>query len=338
MEDSMVGRAVSHHTILEHSRPEQSSGRGSPFRPEDRKGLGSRDIDFLCRSEDIRPTNSNRTLDGKFTGGSMMAEVWGGMQKRGLKREHNSIRQNPIHFHLWSPTMTSITRCAICALGFASLLCISGGMDALAQPIQTAPAIVDTFIAVVPPRAMEEITKDSEHASALRSQAKQCVARAEEEVRTLESMIKARNKDLEALETHIDTLDSEKKATEIARLKQKCALLEKVRDLLKLRVKVREGEVDAAKATVAYTEAQEEFYSLEGTLAKKRLDRADLAKKPGSAADLAAMDTAIKDLEGEVLDRWETALKKHAASVSEERDFVSLLRKLADAQAEFHAQ
>ena len=50
-------------------------------------------------------------------------------------------------------------------------------------------------------------------------------------------------------------------------------------DLLELRKKVREGEVESAEATVAYTEAQEALYSLEGQLATKRSDRAELSKK-----------------------------------------------------------
>jgi chromosome segregation ATPase len=234
--------------------------------------------------------------------------------------------------------MTATVRRVAHALGLASLLCITGGADAPAQPRQSAPAIVDTFVAVIPRRPLEDIKKDIEQSNAQRMQAKHRLAQAQEEVRTLETIINVREKDLEALEGYIDTLDSDKKADEIAIVKRKIALLEKLRDLLELRKKVREGEAEAATAAVAYTEAQEEVYELEGTLVTKRSDRVDIAKKPGSSADLAAIDLAIKRMESEVLERWEKALKKHEDSVSEEQDLLSLLNKLAEAQDAYHAQ
>jgi chromosome segregation ATPase len=234
--------------------------------------------------------------------------------------------------------MTTYVRRAAHALGLASILCFAGGADAPAQPKQSAPALADTFIAVVPRRPLEEIKKDIEHMNALRREAKLRIEKAQEEVRTLESILKARQADLDALEAHLDTLDSEKSANEIADLKRKIAFLEKIRDLLEVRKDVREGEVDAAKATVAYTEAQEEMYDLESTLVTKRSDRAEVAKKPGSAADLAALDRIIKELEDDVLERWGKALKKHDDSVSEEQDLRGLIKKLAEAQESFHAQ
>ncbi len=233
--------------------------------------------------------------------------------------------------------MTATVRRAAHALGLASLLCITGGADAPAQPTQSAPAIVDTFVAVVPRRPIEDIKKDIEQVNAQRMQAKHRQAQAEDEVRTLENIISVREKDLEALGGYLDTLDSDKKSGEIAIVKRKIALLEKVRDLLEIRKKVRAGEVESAKATVAYTEAQEEVYELEGTLVTKRSDRVDIAKKPGSSTDLAAIDLAIKRMEVEVLERWEKALKKHDESVSEEQDFLGLLNKLAEAQDAFRA-
>jgi chromosome segregation ATPase len=234
--------------------------------------------------------------------------------------------------------MTAYIRCTAYALGLAALLCVAGSGDVTAQPKQTAPAVVDTFIAVVPRRPIEEIKKDIEQVTAQRRDAKLRLEKAQEEVRTLDNILGMRKKDIEALEGHLDTLDAEKKAGEIASLKSKIALLEKLRDLLEVRKDVREGEVESATAAVAYTEAQEELYDLEGTLTTKRGERVELAKKPGSAADIAAMDLAIKKLEDEVLDRWKKALKKHENSVSEEQDLLSLLRKLEEAQESFHGQ
>ena len=234
--------------------------------------------------------------------------------------------------------MTATVRRAAHALGLASLLCIAGGADAPAQPTQSAPAIVDTFVAVIPRRPLEDIKKDIEQVNAQRMQAKHRLAQAQDEVRTLESIINVREKDLEALQGYLDALDSDKKGDEIAVVKRKTALLEKLRDLLEIRKKVREGEVETATAAVAYTEAQEEVYELEGTLVTKRSDRADVAKKPGATADLAAMDLAIKRMEGEVLERWKKALKKHDDSVSEDQDLLGLLKKLAEAQDAFHDQ
>ena len=237
----------------------------------------------------------------------------------------------------WGPKMTAIIRHAACALGLASLLCLSGGADASAQPTQSAPAIADTFVAAIPLRPVDEITKDNERANALRALTKQRLARAQEEVHTLGSMINARKKDLAALEGYVDTLDSDTKGREIALLQQKTAMLEKILDLLELRKKVREGDVASATATIAFTEAQEEMYSLEGTLEKKRSDRAVLAKRPGSSADCAAMDLVIKEMEKQVMELWDKALNKHEDCVSEEQEYLELIRKHANAQEAFRA-
>ena len=55
--------------------------------------------------------------------------------------------------------MTASVRRTAHALGLASLLCITGGADAPAQPTQSAPAIIDTFVAVIPRRPLEEIKR-----------------------------------------------------------------------------------------------------------------------------------------------------------------------------------
>lgn len=232
--------------------------------------------------------------------------------------------------------MITIIQRSLHFLTMSLLLLVIGGSCTLAQPKLTAPALPDTFVAAVPLRPIEDINKDNERLSALRSQTKQRLARAQEEVLTLASMITAREKDLDALGAYLDTVDTEKKANEVAQLKQKSALLDKVLDLLKLRKKVREAEVESATATIAYTEAQEALYTLEGTLEKKRSDRAELARKKGSTSDLAAIDLAVKLMEDQVMESWEKALKKHDDAVSEEEDYLKMLMKHAEAQEAFH--
>jgi hypothetical protein len=228
---------------------------------------------------------------------------------------------------------TAGVRRTVRSLALASLLWAIADGDTLAQPTS---AVIDTFVAIVPRRPVEDITRDADRAKTLHAQAQVRLERAREEVRTLDIIIGVRQKDLESLEGHLDTLDSEKKAEEVAVVKQKIILLEKLLDLLELRKNAREGEAEAATATVAYAEAQEDYCTLEGTLETKRSERADLARKPGSTADLAIADRAIKELEAGVLERWEKSLSKHERCVSEEQDLLGLLRKLKEAQEAFH--
>lgn len=232
--------------------------------------------------------------------------------------------------------MTAISRRVAYGLGLATLLAPVIGTNATAQPTQSAPAIVDTFIAVVTPRSAEEITKDSERASGLRTQAKQHLARAQEELSNLESMIKARKVDLNAFEEHLDALDADKNPKEVAALKKTTAMLEKLLDLLELRKNIREAEVSSASATVTLTEAQEELYSFEGRLVMRRNDRAALTKKPGSSADIAALDLAIKEMESEVLKLWEKTISRHEDAVSAEEHLLKQCRKLEEGQEAFH--
>jgi chromosome segregation ATPase len=222
------------------------------------------------------------------------------------------------------------------AAGLVSLLCFAGSNNVQAQSKATASAVTDTFVAVVPVRLLDDIKKSTDVVKNLRAQAKTRLERAQGEVDALESAITTKQKDLDALEGRMDTLDSDKSANEIARIKGKIALLEKLKDLLEVRNKARKAEVESAQAASAYADAQEEFYDLEAKLATKRNERAALAKKSSAANDLAAMDQAITELEGNALEGWEKALKKHDDSVSAEQDLVSRLKKLAEAQAEFH--
>ena len=198
-----------------------------------------------------------------------------------------------------------------------------------AQTPHSTTAVVDTFVAVVPRRPIEDIKKDIERVKAFRTQAKLRMDRAQEDAQSLAKLIDAKKKDLEALEGHLDTLDSDKNGDEIAIGKQKTAL--------DLRKDVREEEAKAAAAAIAYADAEEEFHNAEATLAAKRTERAGVAKKPISAADIAAMDLALNNLESDALERWEKTLDKHDDSVSEEKDLLKLLKKLAEAQTTFHA-
>ncbi len=233
--------------------------------------------------------------------------------------------------------MTTIARRAVYIFGILSLVCLAGGADVFAQTPHSITAVVDTFVAVVPRRPIEDIKKDIERVKAFRTQAKLRMDRAQEDAQSLAKLIDAKKKDLEALEGHLDTLDSDKNGDEIAIGKQKTALLEKLRDLLDLRKDVREEEAKAAAAAIAYADAEEEFHNAEATLAAKRTERAGVAKKPISAADIAAMDLALNNLESDALERWEKTLDKHDDSVSEEKDLLKLLKKLAEAQTTFHA-
>ncbi len=233
--------------------------------------------------------------------------------------------------------MTTIARRAVYIFGILSLVCLAGGADVFAQTPHSTTAVVDTFVAVVPRRPIEDIKKDIERVKAFRTQAKLRMDRAQEDAQSLAKLIDAKKKDLEALEGHLDTLDSDKNGDEIAIGKQKTALLEKLRDLLDLRKDVREEEAKAAAAAIAYADAEEEFHNAEATLAAKRTERAGVAKKPISAADIAAMDLALNNLESDALERWEKTLDKHDDSVSEEKDLLKLLKKLAEAQTTFHA-
>jgi hypothetical protein len=52
---------------------------------------------------------------------------------------------------------------------------------------------------------------------------------------------------------------------------------------------------------------------------------------------LPPLDQAIKAMETELNDRWEKALTAQDEWISAQKDLVDALRKLAEAQDEFHA-
>jgi len=68
----------------------------------------------------------------------------------------------------------------------------------------------------------------------------------------------------------------------------------------------------------------------------RRNDRVALTKKPGSSADIAALDLAIKEMESEVLKLWEKMISKHEDAVSAEENLLKQCRKLEEAQEAFH--
>jgi len=232
--------------------------------------------------------------------------------------------------------MTTTLRNAAYALGLASLLCFWGSTEGQARNQKSTSTKVDTFVVLIPRHAIEDIEKNIVQMTGLRATAKLRLDRAKDEVRALENLLDERQKDLDALEAHLDSLDSDRDAHPIVDLKKKISLLEKFKDLLELRKEVREAEVQSAEAAIAYTQAQEEFYEGEVILAKKTLQRDAIAKKQGSAAEVATMDVDIKRLEEELLELWEKALKRQDGSVSEEQDFLDMLKKLGEAQESFH--
>ncbi|MCC6397855.1 MAG: hypothetical protein IT282_12625 [Bacteroidetes bacterium] len=222
-------------------------------------------------------------------------------------------------------------------IGLVTLVCLLAFPEAQGQSAKVSPSAVDTFVVVVPRRPVAEINKGITYVKEMQSSAQQRLDRVKEEVRSIQNLITTRQKDLEAMEGRLDTLDSDRDANEIQSLQQRIALLEKFIDLLELRKEVREGEVRSVQATIAFAEAQETYLSGEAEFTKKCSERDAFAKKPSSAADLAAADIILKKLETELLQQWEKALDLHEESVSADQDLLSLSKRLGEAQAAFHA-
>ena len=100
-------------------------------------------------------------------------------------------------------------------LGLATLSCILAVLEVQAQTAKTASATVDTFVVVVPRRPVAEVNKGIAAIKEVRVNAQQRLERVKEEVRTIGGLIATREKDLEAMEGRLDTLDSEKDANEM---------------------------------------------------------------------------------------------------------------------------
>lgn len=222
-------------------------------------------------------------------------------------------------------------------LGSVLFLFMMTFVDVAAQTTPSATAATDTFVTVIQRRAQEEIKADLAYIAALRSGAQARKERLKEEVRVLDGRVKALEKEIEAIEGRLDTLDSDKDSAAYATGKDRKALLEKLKDLLETRTDARKAETVAAQAALGFVEAREAMCSHESALLAKKAERDGVAKKGGSAVTLPPLDKALKSMESELNELWEKALKAQDEWVSAEKDLLDALRKLAEAQDEFHA-
>jgi chromosome segregation ATPase len=203
---------------------------------------------------------------------------------------------------------------------------------------QAAGAATDTFVTVVQRRALEEVKADLAWISAVRAGAQARKGRITEEIRALGGRITTLEKEIEALDGRLDTLDSDKDSAAYATAKDRKSLLKKLRDLLETRTDARKAEGEAAQSALGFAEAREAMCTQESALLAKRTERDAAAKKGGASASLAQLDKAIKDLETELNERREKALKTEDEWVSAEKDALDALRKLAEAQDTFHEE
>lgn len=210
-------------------------------------------------------------------------------------------------------------------------------VDVAAQTTPSATAATDTFVTVIQRRTQDEIKADLAYVAALRNGAQARKERLKEEVRILEGRIKSLEKEIESIEGRLDTLDSDKDSAGYATAKDRKALLEKLKDLLETRTDARKAETAAAQAALGFVEAREAMCTQELALLAKKTERDGVAKKSGAAAALPALDKTIKTMETELNELWERALSAQDDWVSAEKDLLDALRKLAEAQDEFHA-
>jgi chromosome segregation ATPase len=222
-------------------------------------------------------------------------------------------------------------------LGSVLLLFMLTFVDVTAQTTQSATAVTDTFVTIVQSRTQDEIKAHLAYVASVRTAAQARKERLKEEMHVLDGRIKSLEKDIESLEGRLDTLDSDKDSAAYATGKERKALLEKLKDLLETRTDARKAETEAAQAALGYVEAREAMCSQESALLAKKAERDAAAKKSGAAAALPALEQAIKSMETGVHDRWEKALSAHDDWVSADKDLLKALRKLAEAQDEFHA-
>lgn len=222
-------------------------------------------------------------------------------------------------------------------LGAVVFLFMIAFVDVTAQTSPSTTAATDTFVTVIHRRAQEEIKADLAYVAALRSGAQARKERLKEEVRVLDGRIRSLEKEIEAIDGRLDTLDSDRDSAAYATGKDRKALLEKLKDLLETRTDARKAETEAAQAALGYVEAREAMCNHESALLAKKAERDAAAKKSGAAAALPPLDQAIKSMEMELNARWEKALSAQDDWVSAEKDLLDALRKLAEAQDEYHA-
>ncbi len=217
-----------------------------------------------------------------------------------------------------------------------AIIVLTSFIGANAQTPPSTVASADTFVSVVQRRSQEEIKADLAYISSVRAAAGARKERVKEEMRVLEGRIAKLEKDIDALDARLDTLDSDKDSAAYATAKARKSLLKKLRNLLETRNDARKAEGEAVQAAFGFAEMREALCSEESSLFAKMAEREAQAKKNAAAAVLAQLDKEIKHLETSVNERREKALKAEDEWVSEERDALDALVKLADAQDSFH--
>ncbi len=221
--------------------------------------------------------------------------------------------------------------------GLVVMLFMLTFVDVAAQTTPSVTAATDTFVTVIQRRTQDEIKADMAYVAALRNGAQARKERLKEEVRVLEGRITSLEKEIESLDGRLDTLDSDKDSAAYAIAKDRKALLDKLKDLLEVRTDARKAETAAAQAALGFVEARERMCTHESSLLGKKAERDALVKKGASNPALPQLDKSITSMETELNELWEKALSAQDDWVSAEKDLLDALRKLAEAQDEFHA-
>lgn len=176
-------------------------------------------------------------------------------------------------------------------------------------PVAPAPApaygaVSDTLTVLVDYRPEADISRDIDVAVAEKTRADARVERGRLLVAMAVSRIEIKSAELKSLDAEISYAKSQKNDLKRAELEGRRKFAEAERELLERRRDLRDREIECARASRNYQEAQEKSCRLELDLAANRRQAGSVSGNldPGAASEYNRLQAASLKLEGKVLE------------------------------------
>jgi hypothetical protein len=200
-------------------------------------------------------------------------------------------------------------------------------------PAQTAAPTVDTNLVIIPTRSPDAVQADIDNAQKAKSDADVRRSVAQSLKDASDAKVDVAEKEIEVIDKKRDLAKKEKRDADVAAFEIQKTAARQAKDLLERQRDLRQAELDVVKAEVDFASAAKAAYDLELQLMKKRLELAKSAGSGNPEMPLAALQQAMRELEGRTLKAQKEMADKQTTTSERQESVIERRLKLFETQS-----